>query len=143
MKYIQYALIAILTIGLIQLPQTAIAENNSLNLALPGSPNNYQYDKFRAGDLDCQNAIGSATTMEMGVTGIIQRGYYDSLNNYFNDSRPGDVGVYARIIIPLGKRVRNRVDCNELYQLELQKKRLEVLKLESELQKLRELKFEN
>ena len=121
----------------------AFGQNSSLNLALPGTTNNYQYDKFRAGDLDCQNAIGSATMMEMGVTGIIQRGEYDSLNNYFNDNRPGDVGVYARITIPLGKRVKNRVDCNELYQLELQKKRLEVMKLERELEQLRQLKFEN
>lgn len=121
----------------------AYGENSSLNLAIPGGANSYQYDKFRAGDLDCQNAIGSATTMEMGVTGIIQRGEYDALNNYFNDNRPGDVGVYARIIIPLGKRVKNRVDCNELYQLELQKKRLEVMKLERELEQLRKLEFEN
>lgn len=121
----------------------ALGETNSLNLALPGSPNNYQYDKFRAGDLDCQNAIGSATMMELGVTGIIQRGEYDSLNNYFNDNRAGDVGVYARITIPLGKRVKSRVDCNQLYQLELQKKRLEVMKLERELEQLRQLKFEN
>lgn len=140
MQSLKYVLIVLFTLGLIQ---PAYADTSSLNLALPGSPNNYQYDKFRAGDLDCQNAIGSATTMEMGVTGIIQRGTYDSLNNYFNDNRPGDVGVYARIVIPLGKRVRNRVDCNELYQLELQKKRLEVLKLERELEQLRQLKFEN
>lgn len=121
----------------------AYGENSSLNLALPGGGSNHQYDKFRAGDLDCQNAIGSATTMEMGVTGIIQRGQYDALNNYFNDNRPGDVGVYARIIIPLGKRVKNRVDCNRLYELELQKKQLEVMKLERELEQLRSLQFEN
>ena len=140
MKLVYALLIAfmLLTWGTI-----AFGQNSSLNLALPGGANNYQYDKFRAGDLDCQNAIGSATTMEMGVTGIIQRGEYDALNNYFNDNRPGDVGVYARIIIPLGKRVKNRVDCNELYQLELQKKRLEVMKLERELEQLRQLKFEN
>ena len=101
----------------------AFAESSSLNLALPGSPNNYQYDKFRAGDLDCQNAIGSATQLEVGVTGIIDKGYYDSVNEYVNTgSNIGDVGLYARITIPLGKRVRQRINCNELYELELQKK---------------------
>ena len=122
----------------------AFAESSSLNLALPGSPNNYQYDKFRAGDLDCQNAIGSATQLEVGVTGIIDKGYYDSVNDYINTgSNVGDVGLYARITIPLGKRVRQRINCNELYELELQKKRLEVMRLERELEQLRNLQFEN
>ena len=49
---------------------TALADSSSLNLALPNAPGNYQSDKFRAGDLDCSNAIGSATNLEFGVTGI-------------------------------------------------------------------------
>lgn len=120
----------------------AIADSNSLNLALPGVPGNYQSDKFRAGELDCSNAIGSATNLELGVTGIIANGSYDAMNNYFND-RTGDVGVYARITIPLGKTVKNRIDCNRLYELELKKKQLEVMKLEKEINRLRELQFEN
>ena len=115
---------------------------DSLSLSLPGAPGSYQSDKFRAGDLDCSNAIGSATNLELGVTGIISNGGYDSLNNYFNDVRAGDVGVYARITIPLGKRVKSRVDCNRLYELELRMKQLEVQRLEAELKQLRELQFE-
>ena len=119
------------------------ADSSSLNLALPGAPGSYQSDKFRAGDLDCSNAIGSATNLEFGVTGIISKGEYDAINNYFNDTKTGDVGVYARIIIPLGKRVHNRVDCSRLYDLELRKKQLEVVKLEAEIKRLRELQFED
>lgn len=118
------------------------AESSSLNLQLPGAPGNYQSDKFRAGELDCSNAIGSATNLELGVTGIIANGGYDDMNNYFNETRTGDVGVYARITIPLGKRVKSRIDCNRLYELELQKKQLEVMKLQKELQQLRQLEFE-
>ena len=122
----------------------AFADSSSLNLAIPGLPQSYQQDRFRAGELDCANAIGSATSMEVGVTCIIQKGQYDTMNNSFNDSsRPGDVGVYARITIPLGARPKARINCNDLYELELQKKRLEVMKLERELQQLRQLKFEN
>jgi hypothetical protein len=121
----------------------AQAETSSLNLAIPAAPGNFQYDKFRSGELDCQNAIGSATQLELGVTGIIDRGYYDNLNNYFNDTRSGDVGVYARIVIPLGARAKQRINCNELYELELRRKRLEVMKLERELEQLRALQFEN
>jgi hypothetical protein len=83
--------------------------------------------------------------MEMGVTGIISRENNDPFNSNpmsFGDS-PRDVGVYARITIPLGKRVKNRINCNELYQLELRKKRLEVMKLERELLQMQTLEFEN
>lgn len=118
---------------LIGLPVLADS-SSSLNLAIPGSSMNYQSDQFRAGDLDCSNAIGSATQLEFGVTGIIDKDMGNQI---------GDVGVYSRIVIPLGKRVKSRIDCNKLYELELRKKQLEVQKLEQELQQLRELQFEN
>ena len=117
------------------------AESSSLNLQLPSVPGNYQSDKFRAGELDCSNAIGSATNLEFGVTGLIDKGEYDQLNNYINGGTY--VGVYARVMIPLGKRVKSRIDCNRLYDLELRKKQLEVMKLERELQQLRQLQFED
>lgn len=113
------------------------ANANSLNLALPSAPMNYQADKFRAGELDCSNAIGSATQFETGVTGLIAK------NDNFGNTEVGDIGVYARIVIPLGKRVKTRIDCNRLYELELRKKQLEVMKLEQELKALRKLQFEN
>ena len=133
----------LLTIILFCAVTTAYAESNSINLALPGGPGSYQSDKFRAGELDCSNAIGSATNMEFGVTSIIQNGWYDSMNNYFNDTKAGDVGIYARITIPLGKVAKSRIDCNKLYELELRLKQLEVMKLEQEINRLRELQFEN
>lgn len=125
-------LIAIMT------PTLAFADSSSLNLALPSMPGTYQSDKFRAGDLDCSNAIGSATRMEMGVTGLISRE-----NEFGFQDSPRDVGVYARIVIPLGAKPKERIDCNRLFELELKKKQLEVMKLERELEQLRALQFEN
>jgi len=119
----------------------AFGQSSSLNLSLPTSPGSYQSDRFKAGDLDCSNAIGSATNLEFGVTGIIGRGYTDPLSGYV-DSRVGDVGVFARIIIPLGQKPKSRIDCNELYLLELRKKQLEVMRLEQEIQQLRALQFQ-
>ena len=120
---------------------TANVDSGSVSLALPSAPGNYQSDKFKAGDLDCSNAIGSATNLEFGVTGIIGRGYTDPLDGYV-DSRVGDVGIFARIVIPLGQKPKSRVDCNRLYELELRKKQLEVMRLEQELQQLRALAFQ-
>ena len=124
------------------LSTTAFANSNSLNLQLPNGQNNYSSDKFKAGDLDCQNAIGGSTNLEFGVTGII-----DNYQSPFDDNTAignstKDVGVYARITIPLDGP-KERINCNTLYQLELKKKRLEVLKLEQELKKLRELQSQS
>ena len=108
---------------------------------------NYQSDKFRAGDLDCSNAIGGGTNVEVGVTSVM-----NNTNSIFSQPDPTvpstkDVGVYARIIIPLVPP-KERINCNTLYQLELEKKRLEVQKLQAELNNLKKLqqgngKFEN
>jgi len=114
----------------------ADSTSNSLSLSLPNSGTSYQSDSFRSGDLDCSNAIGSATNIEFGLTSIIQGGTAE------NSGRTGDIGIYSKITIPLGKRAKSRIDCNRLYELELQKKQLEVMKLKQEIDKLRELAFE-
>ena len=125
---------------LVLLANTSYADSssNSLNLSMPNSSGSYQSDKFRAGELDCSNAIGSATNLEFGLTSIIQGEDYQT-----NSSRTGDVGVFARITIPLGKRVKRRIDCSRLYELELQKKQLELMRLQQEINQLRSLSFEN
>jgi len=119
----------------------ADSTSNSLSLSIPNSGNNYQSDKFRSGDLDCSNAIGSATNIEFGLTSIIQGGTAE------NSGKTGDIGIYSRITIPLGKRAKSRINCNRLYELELKKKQLEVMKLQQEINRLRELgndlSFEN
>lgn len=118
---------------------TARGESSSLNLALPSAPSAFGQDSIRAGDLDCKNAIGGATQLEFGVTGIIDNyqspfgGGYDP-----NNTQSRDIGLYARIVIPLDGP-KERINCNSLYELELRKKRLEVLKLQQELEALKRL----
>jgi hypothetical protein len=118
----------------------AQANTGSLNLSLPGAYGSYQSDSFRANGLDCSMAIGSSTNVEFGVVGVINR---ETSNIGTNQNDPGrNVGVYGRITIPIGAP-KQRLDCNELYQLELKKKRIEVERLERELQNLKNLRFEN
>jgi len=122
------------------LPTYTLANNSGIGLSLPGAAQSYGQDSIRAGDLDCKNSIGGATNLEFGVTGVI-----DNYQSPFggNNSDPfgnteKDIGVYARITIPLDKP-KERINCNSLYQLELRKKRLEVLKLQQELEALKRL----
>jgi hypothetical protein len=116
-----------------------LAETSGLNLSIPQAGSAYGQDSIRSGDLDCKNAIGGATNLEFGMTSII-----DNYESPFGSGNPDgidstrDVGVYARIIIPLDAP-KERINCNSLYQLELRKKRLEVLRLQEELESLRRL----
>ena len=124
-------------LGVTMTSNMAMAENSGLSLQLPSVPSTYGQDSIRAGDLDCKNAIGGSTQLEFGLTGIIDN--YDSpfgKDSFGESSR--DVGVYARIVIPLDGP-KERINCNALYELELRKKRLEVLRLQEELEALKRL----
>lgn len=110
--------------------------SNSVSLALPSPTGNYASDKFDAGELRCSNAISSATTMEIGLTSIVQ-----GADN--NRGRVGDVAIYSRITFPLGARPSARINCSRLYELELSKKQLELQKLRQEITNLKKLQFEN
>lgn len=133
----------------IALSMKAFADSSSLNLSLPSSPQSFQTDRVRAGDLECSAAIGSSTNVEFGVVGLLNQGdptynlaMGDPYMPYNYDNFMRDIGVYGKITIPLGAP-KERLNCNTLYQLELKKKRLEVMKLEQEIQQLKALNFEN
>ena len=127
-----------------------LGDSSSLNLAIPQSQQSYQSDRIRAGNIECSNAIGSATNVEFGVVGIIGEndpyGYNNnsgaSMNTGSNNGMVKDVGVYAKITIPIGGP-KERINCNTLYQLELEKTRLEVRKLKAEIQSMKQLEFDN
>ena len=123
-------------------PVMAVSDNSSLNLSLPSSNMNHQSDKFRSGDMDCSNAVGGATNFEFGMMGVIDNATGPFSNDDPMNRETKDIGVYARITIPLDKP-RERINCNTLYQLELRARRLEVEKLELELEQLRSMRFEN
>jgi hypothetical protein len=120
-----------------------IADSSSMSFALPSASINSGTDSIRAGDLDCKNSIGGSTNFELGLTGIISNaitpliGKIDELN-----PQTKDIGVYARIIIPLDGP-NERINCNTLYQLELQRRRLEVQKLKQEIEYLKQMQNNN
>ena len=134
---------------LVLLLWTGVVNSQSLNMNLPNTPQSYQQDRIRAGDLECSMAIGSSTHFEFGVVGILNEddptynlANGDPYNNYNYDNFMRDVGVYGKIVVPIGAP-KERLNCNALYQLELRKKRLEVEKLEAEIANLRRMQFED
>ena len=116
----------------------AMADSSSLNLQLPNAGSSYGTDKIRAGDFECSAAIGGATNFEIGATGIVNNAVSPFSSENPDNPTSKDIGLYARIVIPLDAP-RERVNCNTLYQLELERRRLEVMKLQQELENLKRL----
>jgi|TARA_R110000796_G_scaffold7372_7_gene25307 hypothetical protein len=123
-----------LAVALFFLATSVSAESSSLALQLPSPPMNYQSDRFRAGNLDCSNAVGGSTTLEFGTTGV--------LTNMNSVAEGKDIGIYARIVIPLDKP-RTRINCDDLFQLELSQRRLEVQVLRAELDQMKRMQSNN
>jgi len=119
---------------------TTVLANNSLSLQLPSSSGSYQSDKFKTADQECSNAIGGTVNLELGLTGIINNATGIFSSGSAGTPRSKDIGVFARIIMPLNAP-KERINCNTLYLLELHKKRLEIMKLETELNALRRLQL--
>lgn len=119
-----------LALVLCVISSSAVADSNSLSLALPSPPINYQSDSFSTGNTRCSNAVGGGINLEYGVTGV--------LSGLDTNSRGKNIGVYARIVIPLDKP-KSRINCDDLYQIELTQRRLEIQKLRDEIEQLRNL----
>ena len=133
MKWLRYVVLLLCT--------QAIADSNSMTFSLPSAGYSSGTDSIRAGDLDCKNSIGGTTNFELGMTGIINNAVTPIIGKSGDKPQTKDIGLYARIIIPLDGP-KERINCNTLYELELKKKRLEILQLEQELARLRALQNE-
>ena len=119
-----------LVFALCVISSSALAENSALSLSLPNPPMNYQSDSFSTGNMRCSNAVGGGVNLEYGVTGV--------LSGLDTNSKGRDIGVYARIVIPLDKP-KARINCDDLYQIELAQRRLEIQKLRDEIEALKNL----
>ena len=129
---------------LLLLSGAVMADSSSLSLSLPGASTGMGSDSIKAGDLDCKNSIGGSTNFEFGVIGTINNAIapFGFGKKDLDNPQTKDLGLYARIIIPLDAP-KERINCNTLYQLELQRRRLEIEKLRAEIEMLKSLQFDN
>ena len=127
---------------LLLLTTQTVADSNSMSFSLPSISSVSGSDSIRAGDLDCKNAIGGSTNFEIGMTGVINNAVMPIIGKKDNlNPETKDIGLYARIIIPLDGP-KERINCNTLYQLELQRRRLEVERLKQEIEYLKMIQNE-
>ena len=124
-----------------------MAESTSMSLSLPGSSSSNGTDSVSMDQMKCANSISGGTLFEVGMTGVINNAIAPLIGKQDpNNPQSKDIGLYARIIIPLDGPAE-RINCNSLYQLMLQKQRLEMTKLRQEINLLKEMQtntsFEN
>ena len=139
MNWIRYALLLLCT--------QSMAESTSMSLSLPGSSSSNGTDSVSMDQMKCANSISGGTLFEVGMTGVINNAIAPLVGKKDpNNPQSKDIGLYARIIIPLDGPAE-RINCNSLYQLMLQKQRLEMTKLRQEINLLKEMQtntsFEN
>ena len=139
MNWLRYALLLLCT--------QSMAESTSMSLSLPGSSSSNGTDSVSMDQMKCANSISGGTLFEVGMTGVINNAIAPLVGKKDpNNPQSKDIGLYARIIIPLDGPTE-RVNCNSLYQLMLQKQRLEMTKLRQEINLLKEMQtntsFEN
>ena len=124
-----------------------MAESTSMSLSLPGASSSNGTDSVSMDQMKCSNSISGGTLFEVGMTGVINNAIAPLIGKKNPDNpQSKDIGLYARIIIPLDGPAE-RVNCNSLYQLILQKQRLEMTKLRQEINLLKDMQtntsFEN
>lgn len=139
MNWLRYALLLLCT-------QT-MADSTSMSLSLPSASSSNGQDSVKMEQMQCSNSISGGTMFEMGITGVVNNVVAPIIGKEdLNNPQTKDLGLYARLIIPIDA-VAERVNCNSLYQLMLQKQRLEMTKLRQEINLLKNMQnsttFEN
>ena len=97
---------------------------------LPAAAPSAGQDEFRASDgTTCRSTMDGTKRVEVGTFatgGRVESGSHIGLPGYVQTTpAQGNAGVYGRFSWSLDAKP-NRMDCSKLYELELEKKRLEV-----------------
>lgn len=100
--------------GTIIVPSSSSSYNQQ-GFNLPAAPRSTGQDIVRgSGGISCQSAVGgNGPVFDMGIIG--------TNDIYSRDS----TALYGRITVPLGKKPK-RVDCSKLYDLEIQRLKMEL-----------------
>lgn len=89
----------------------------------------FGYDRVRTSNgAECQSSNSTGKQLEMG-----------SYADFDEVTDQGDVGVYARVVVQLGveKLERKRVDCRDLYNMQLRRDELELARIKEEIELLK------
>lgn len=96
---------------------------------LPAAAPSSGQDEFRAADgTTCRSSMDGTKRVEVGTFGSGGRADSNQLYGmpaYYSSAPPTNAGVYGRFTMSLDAQP-SRMDCNKLFELELERRRLEV-----------------
>ncbi|WP_394255991.1 OmpA family protein [Vibrio harveyi] len=113
--------------------------SNAASLSIPGASIPGGYDRVTTMDgISCESTIASNTYLQAGIMGVVQGNDYqnDTKSNspYYTKSHLEDrneIGAYIQVVLPLSMGDRERINCNRLYNLEINRLKSEIDKMEA------------
>lgn len=94
---------------------------------IPTAPANYGQDRVVVNGFECSSAVGTQKHFEIGALGQQSQYQQYGAGMYGGSSYApaASGGAYARVVIPLDAP-KERPNCNRLYEIELEKRELEL-----------------
>ncbi|MDB5593865.1 MAG: hypothetical protein JWM36_826 [Hyphomicrobiales bacterium] len=127
---------AFLAVALSLFPTAVFAQ--ATGFYLPSSSPSYGQDEFRSSDgTSCRTTMDGTKRMEVGTfasggSQTANSGTNYGLPGYVANPAQGNMGVYGKFSWSLDARP-TRMDCNKLYELELEKKQIELELLKQQM----------
>lgn len=87
-----------------------------------------------AGGTRCRQSMNSnGAYLDLGATGSAASPVDDPARQFVTDGRDREASAYIRLTVPLGRRPQ-RIDCQRVYQLEIQRlqREIEMLRMNAE-----------
>ncbi|WP_341660006.1 hypothetical protein [Vibrio sp.] len=108
-------------------------------ISIPGASIPGGYDRVTTIDgITCESTIAESSYIQTGLMGTTQSNDFNSGNfDHRSEKMDGrdEIGAYLQLVIPFGGGKRERLNCNRLYNLEIDrlKAQIEQLKVEATL----------
>ena len=112
--------------GLLELASPAMGGTSGVYLPpAPTGPGGEDAIETASGTRCRQSINSSGAYVDIGVAGTTGTRDDPARVSVYRDTRPNEATGYARVTIPLGRRPQ-RIDCSQVYELELIRLRREV-----------------
>ena len=113
---------------------TAPLPTIATGLSIPGANIPGGYDRITTENgFTCESTIASDTYVQTGLIGTQQNSDYSPNSGRYvsNLDDRDEIGAYVQLVIPIGEK-RERINCNRLYNLEIDRLKAQIEKLKFE-----------
>ncbi|MFY2506991.1 OmpA family protein [Vibrio pectenicida] len=108
---------------------------SAAGLSIPSASVPGGYDRVTTSDgVTCESTIASSSYVQAGLMGVTEDSDYNLTTPKYsaNIENKDEVGAYVQVVIPFGGGKRERLNCNRLYNIEIDRLKAEIDKLKAE-----------